>query len=87
MGYPTPQLFEKDVNTMWNIFNLKFDDHCRCCGINLPKGTRAIGQGHGKIICKGCVDCEISPCKSHEEIPFQDEINERRMQNGMMGGR
>ena len=73
---------------MWKIINLSFADYCRCCGENLPKGTRAIWRGKRQgTICLACVDCEICPCKSHEEIPFQDEISERRMQDGMMGGR
>ena len=43
---------------MWKIINLKFAGRCNHCGNKLLKGTRAIWQGSGRVICLGCVDEE-----------------------------
>ncbi len=64
---------------MWKIINLTFEGNCNCCGLNLPKGTRAIWKGRGKdrVICLGCVECEaFSPCKTNYENPFQEQIKD-----------
>ena len=63
----------------WKLINLKYAGRCNRCGVELPKGTRAVWQGRGRVICQGCV--------SEDGQGGTDEYQERNMQDKMMGGR